>query len=86
MFNQSPALSVASRGEARTIVLALKFLEVDIIEQLSGHKPLILLDDVFSELDLARQKALSDTIRTHQIVITSTHTLSKTNKFHHVQL
>lgn len=85
-FNHSPALSIASRGEVRTIVLALKFLEVDIIEQLSGHKPLILLDDVFSELDLNRQKALSDTIRTHQIVITSTHTLSKGNKFHHITL
>ncbi|MFZ2126015.1 MAG: DNA replication and repair protein RecF [Candidatus Microsaccharimonas sp.] len=85
-FNNSPALAVASRGEARTIVLALKFLEVDIIEQLSGNKPLILLDDVFSELDLSRQKALSDTIRTHQIVITSTHTLSRGDTFHHVQL
>jgi DNA replication and repair protein RecF len=85
-FNHSPAISVASRGEVRTIVLALKFLEVDIIERLTGHKPLILLDDVFSELDLDRQKALSDTIRTHQIVITSTHTLSKGKKFHHVQL
>lgn len=85
-FNHSPALSIASRGEVRTIVLALKFLEVDIIEQLSGQKPLILLDDVFSELDLDRQKALSDTIRTHQIVITSTHTLSKGNKFHHIKL
>jgi DNA replication and repair protein RecF len=85
-FNHSPALSVASRGEVRTIVLALKFLEVDIIERLSGQRPLILLDDVFSELDLDRQKALSDTIRTHQIVITSTHTLSKANKFHHIQL
>lgn len=84
-FNNSPALSVASRGEARTIVLALKFLEVDIIEQLSGNKPLILLDDVFSELDLDRQKALSNTIRSHQIVITSTHTLSN-GKFHHVTL
>jgi len=85
-FNHSPALTVASRGEARTIILALKFLEVDIIEQLSGNKPLILLDDVFSELDLTRQKALSDTIRTHQIVITSTHTLSDSDTFHHIRL
>src|SRR5690606_2679209 len=40
-INTSPALSVASRGEARTIVLALKFLEVDIIEQLIDKKPII---------------------------------------------
>lgn len=85
-FNHSPALSVSSRGEARTIVLALKFLEVDIIEQLTGLKPLILLDDVFSELDIDRQKSLSDTIRSHQIVITSTHTLSDKRRFKHVAL
>lgn len=85
-FNHSPALSVASRGEIRTIVLALKFLEVSIIEQLTGQKPLILLDDVFSELDIARQKALSETIRSHQIVITSTHTMSGGKKFKEVKL
>jgi len=85
-FNHFPALSIASRGEVRTIVLALKFLEVDIIEQLSGLKPLILLDDVFSELDLARQKALSDRTREHQIVMTSTHVLSDSDSYHHVKL
>jgi DNA replication and repair protein RecF len=85
-FNNSPALSTASRGEVRTIVLALKFLEVDIIEQLSGLKPLILLDDVFSELDIDRQKALSDKTREHQIVMTSTHVLSDSKRYHHVAL
>jgi DNA replication and repair protein RecF len=85
-LNNSPALSSASRGEVRTIVLALKFLEVDIIEDLTGIKPLILLDDVFSELDETRQKALSDTIRAHQIIITSTHVLSGGDTFKHVKL
>lgn len=84
-FNQLPALSTASRGENRTIILALKFLEVEIIEQLTGMKPLILLDDVFSELDSTRQKALSDTIREHQIVMTSTHVLSN-GSFKHIEL
>lgn len=86
-FNNSPALSVASRGEVRTIVLALKFLEVDIIEQITNIKPIILLDDVFSELDVARQQTLSDTTRSHQIIITSTHTIPNSNdNYHHVQL
>jgi len=69
-FNDSPALDVASRGEVRSIVLALKFLEVDIIEQITGQKPIILLDDVFSELDDERQKSLLST--GHQVIITST--------------
>lgn len=85
-LNHSPALSNASRGEVRTIVLALKFLEVAIIEQLTGLKPLILLDDVFSELDIERQKALSDKTREHQIVMTSTHVLSDSDQYHHVAL
>lgn len=85
-INHLPALSTASRGEIRTIVLALKFLEVEIIEELTGNKPVILLDDVFSELDLSRQKSLSDTINNYQIVITSTNVLSDSSEFKHVQL
>lgn len=69
-YNNLPALDVASRGEVRSIVLALKFLEVDIIEQITGQKPIILLDDVFSELDDERQKSLLST--GHQVIITST--------------
>lgn len=70
-INTSPALSVASRGEARTIVLALKFLEVAIIEKLIDKQPIILLDDVFSELDATRQKLLTSQLKGHQIIITS---------------
>lgn len=70
-INQSPALSTASRGEARTIVLALKFLEVSIIEQLTDKQPIILLDDVFSELDATRQNLLTNQLKGHQIIITS---------------
>ena len=86
LFNNSPALSVASRGEVRTIVLALKFLEVDIIEQIMNLKPIILLDDVFSELDARRQKALSDHVRAHQIIITTTHVLPCAKKYAHITL
>ena len=72
-INSTPALSVASRGEARTVVLALKFLEVAIIERLTDKPPVILLDDVFSELDTTRQQALSERTKGHQIVMTTTH-------------
>jgi DNA replication and repair protein RecF len=70
-FNNSPALSVASRGEVRTVVLALKFLEVDIIEAITDKNPIILLDDVFSELDKQRQDYLIDLTKKNQIIITS---------------
>jgi len=84
-INHSPALSVASRGEARTIVLALKFLEVSIIEQLTGKTPIILLDDVFSELDATRQKLLTSQLMGHQIIITSA-TSHAGKHLHHVEL
>lgn len=84
-INHSPALSTASRGEVRTIVLALKFLEVEIIEQLTGKTPIILLDDVFSELDASRQKLLTSQLKGHQIIITSA-TSHAGKHLHHVEL
>jgi len=70
-FNTSPALSVASRGEVRTIILALKFLEVAVIEQLLSKKPVILLDDVFSELDADRQATVVQQFTSHQTIVAS---------------
>ncbi len=69
-FNNFSALDVASRGEVRTIVLAMKFIEVEIIEQITNIKPIILLDDVFSELDDDRQKSIL--LANNQVIITST--------------
>ena len=43
--------AAASRGETRTMLLALKLLEVASVEKARGTKPILLLDDVFSELD-----------------------------------
>lgn len=71
-LNGVAAEYTASRGETRTMILALKLLEVDLIETERQQKPLILLDDVFSELDGARRKALTRYINTHQTIITTT--------------
>lgn len=73
-FNASPAIEVASRGEARTVLLALKFLEVDIVQQLTNLSPIVLLDDVFSELDEIRQTHLATKFQNHQIIMTSAST------------
>lgn len=71
LFNDSPALSVASRGEVRTVLLALKQIEVLIIERITGKKPIVLLDDVFSELDADRQVYVGDLFSGNQVVISS---------------
>jgi DNA replication and repair protein RecF len=48
----------ASRGQQRSAILALKLAELDLLTALDGHPPLLLLDDVFSELDPARRSHL----------------------------
>ncbi|MGH2900666.1 MAG: DNA replication/repair protein RecF, partial [Solirubrobacteraceae bacterium] len=48
----------ASRGQQRTAILALKLAELDLVTSLDGRPPLLLLDDVFSELDPARRAHL----------------------------
>ena len=69
-FNNSQANAVASRGENRTVTLALKYLEADIIFSTLSLRPVIILDDVFSELDSIHQKNISS--GEYQVVITST--------------
>lgn len=68
----SPASEVASRGETRTIILSLKIASLHHIEQAAGKKPLLLLDDVYAELDADRQKKLTTSIKNYQKIITST--------------
>ncbi|TME09536.1 MAG: DNA replication/repair protein RecF [Chloroflexi bacterium] len=48
----------ASRGQQRTAILALKLAELDLVREHDGRPPLLLLDDVFSELDPARRAHL----------------------------
>ena len=63
----------ASRGEYRSLLLALKLIELEYFEAASGEKPILLLDDVFSELDAERQKALMQGIEGCQTILTATH-------------
>lgn len=71
-FNGHPAQETASRGEIRTAVLALKVIELQLIEAARDTTPLLLLDDVFSELDGKRRHALTDYLAPYQTFITTT--------------
>lgn len=70
--NKRPAEIVASRGETRTLVIALKLLSLQLIEKARSKKPLVLLDDVFSELDGSRRKTLTRYLNNYQTLITTT--------------
>ena len=61
----------ASRGEFRTLLLALKLAEIEYIKEKTGFRPVLLLDDVFSELDLERRRHLFDAIKDCQTIITT---------------
>ncbi|MEG4392737.1 AAA family ATPase [Microcoleus sp. BROC3] len=73
-INNTPARQYASQGQQRTLVLALKLAELQLIEEVVGEAPLLLLDDVLAELDLSRQNQLLETIQERfQTLITTTH-------------
>ena len=71
-FSGSSMSTVASRGEVRTAILAFKLAELAYQEQLSGRRPLFLLDDVFSELDSQRRSRLVKQLGGYQTIITTT--------------
>lgn len=64
--------NVASRGETRSILLSLKIIEARLLEKVHSKKPILLLDDVFGELDGARRKSLIEFISGSQTFITTT--------------
>ena len=66
------ANETASRGEMRTIMLAFKLLEIELQQEAFGSAPLILLDDVFSELDTSREQQLMQALSSYQTIITAT--------------
>ncbi len=67
------ARGYCSQGQARTAALSLKLAETEIFKRLSGETPILILDDVMSELDLPRRKKLLDRIGGLQCILTCTH-------------
>ena len=66
------AAAFASRGQTRTAVLALKLAEAAYLRERRGQEPVILLDDVLSELDAARrEQVLEHAAQYHQAIITT---------------
>lgn len=66
-----PAASYASRGQQRTIALAMRLAEAERLRQETGEEPLLLLDDILSELDEDRRATVLGSVDADQVVITS---------------
>jgi DNA replication and repair protein RecF len=80
-LNEQQSSQTASRGETRSLVLALKIFELELIEKARGQNPIFLLDDVFSELDGARRHALVEYLKNNQTIITTTDADAVLNHF-----
>ena len=75
-IDTNDAVKFASQGQQRTIVLALKLAEIELVSQKKGYSPILLLDDVLAELDDLRQNYLLQSISDKtQTIITSVDTL-----------
>lgn len=71
-INDIDVKSYGSQGQQRTTALALKLSEISLVKQLVGSNPILLLDDVMSELDSKRRDYLMDSIQDIQTIITCT--------------
>ena len=71
-INNIDTRSFGSQGQQRTSVLTIKFSSLEIIKDEIGEYPVLLLDDVLSELDLSRQKYILNSIKNVQTIITCT--------------
>ena len=70
LINSRSARQFASQGQQRSAVLSLKLAEATLVQQITGSQPVILLDDVLSELDKERQSFLLNKIKDRQVFIT----------------
>jgi len=71
-INGKQARSFASQGQQRTAVIAVKTAQTELIKEETGEYPVLLLDDIMSELDSKRQQLVTEKIKNMQIFITCT--------------
>lgn len=74
MLDDSSLRLMGSQGQQRTAVLALKLSEIDLMKEETGESPILLLDDVMSELDPKRQQFLLSNLEKIQTFISCTET------------
>lgn len=70
LINNKNARAFASQGQQRSAVLSLKLAEASVLKNRMGEEPIILLDDVLSELDSSRQNFLLNELNGCQVFIT----------------
>ncbi|MEB3060340.1 DNA replication and repair protein RecF [Parvimonas micra] len=72
ILNGNDAKSFSSQGQKRNIIITIKMCQKNIFEEYKGVKPIILLDDLFSELDEDRRYEILEYLTDNQVFITTT--------------
>jgi DNA replication and repair protein RecF len=82
-LNRKDVSQFGSRGQQRMTLTALKILELDFIFQTTNEKPILLLDDIFSELDEKHKNAVLKLVNEQQTIITSVYRIPEIENFNH---
>ncbi len=77
LINEKSSKIFASQGQQRSIILSIKLAEIEIVNAYNGSQPILLLDDVFSELDRKRRHKFLEKITNCQALITTNEVNSK---------
>ena len=71
LVDNIPLIEFASRWEVKSTIIWLKLLEIEFIEKFTEKKPILLIDDLLSELDNKHKNLLLENIKWYQVFITS---------------
>jgi len=77
-----PVQNYLSRGEMKMILLGLKMIEIDYIAQILDISMILLVDDIFAELDDLNSNIFLNSFMQHQVILTSQKTLPNHEKYH----
>lgn len=85
-YNGFDLARFGSRGQKRTTMLAMKLCEIDFINEHLNRRPILLLDDIFSELDEEHKEAVANVVDMQQTIVTSAEDLKLNGKMKRLKL
>jgi len=81
IYNHTDVSKFGSRGQQRLAISILKFMELDFIFSETNQKPILLLDDIFSELDDKNKNSILNIIKNQQTIVTSVYKIPEIESF-----
>lgn len=85
-YNGFDVARFGSRGQKRATILAIKLCEIDFISKHLDRRPVLLLDDIFSELDEEHKEAVVNIVDLQQTIVTSAENIELNGKMKRVEL